>query len=78
MHWFYARDILACLDLDPNHTLVAVADLCTALGLPAAREERRVKAHSVLRQGARAWPPNRTTAERRRVCACGSSWYPCG
>ncbi len=53
MHWFYARDILACLDLDPNHTLVAVADLCTALGLPVAREERRVKAHSVLRQGAR-------------------------
>lgn len=53
MQWFYARDILACLDLDPNRTLVAVADLCAAPDLPAAREERRIKAHPVLRQGAR-------------------------
>ena len=53
MIWFYARDIVAWLELDANRTYVAVAELCARLGLATAREERRVKAHPLLSSGAR-------------------------
>jgi hypothetical protein len=53
MIWFYAQDIVAWLELDPNRTYVPVAHLCDRLGLPVPREERRVKANAQLRSGAR-------------------------
>lgn len=53
MIWFYAEDIVAWLQLDPNRTYVPVGELCERLGLPAPREERRVKAHGQLAAGAR-------------------------
>jgi hypothetical protein len=48
MIWFYAEDIVAWLELDPNRTYVAVGDLCERLGLSVPREERRVKSHGLL------------------------------
>ena len=53
MIWFYAEDSVAWLELDPNRTYVPVADLCDRLGLPTAREERRVKQSGLLASGAR-------------------------
>lgn len=53
MSWFYAEDIIAWLELDPNRTYVAVAELCERLGLNVPREERRVKAHGLLGEHAR-------------------------
>lgn len=53
MIWFYAEDIVAWLELDPNLTFVPVADLAARLGLAAAREERRVRAHALLGASAR-------------------------
>lgn len=53
MIWFYAEDIVAWLELDPNRTYAPVADLCDQLGLNIAREERRVKAHAQLGPGSR-------------------------
>lgn len=53
MNWFYAEDIVAWLELDPNRVYVPVADLAGRLGLAAAKEERRVRAHGALGPGAR-------------------------
>ena len=53
MIWFYAEDIVAWLELDPNRVHVPVADLATRLGLTVAKEERRVRAHGQLGTGAK-------------------------
>ena len=53
MIWFYAEDIVAWLELDPNRTFVPIFELCERLGLPAAREERRLRASAQLAAGAR-------------------------
>lgn len=53
MIWFYADDVIAWLQLDPNRTYVSVADLCARLGLMVQREERRVRSHALLASGAR-------------------------
>lgn len=53
MIWFYAEDIVAWLELDPNRTYAPVGDLCARLGLNVAREERRVRSHGPLAAGAR-------------------------
>lgn len=53
MNWFYAEDIVAWLELDPNRTYAPVADLAARLGLTVAKEERRVRAHALLSGGAR-------------------------
>jgi hypothetical protein len=53
MIWFYAEDIVAWLELDPNRAYVPVADLAARLGLTAAKEERRVRAHGQLGAGAK-------------------------
>lgn len=53
MNWFYAEDIVAWLELDPNRSFVPVGDLAARLGLAAAREERRVRGHPLLAGGAK-------------------------
>lgn len=53
MNWFYADDIVAWLELDPNRAYVPIADLAARLGLPAPREERRARAQGTLAAGAR-------------------------
>lgn len=50
---FYADDIIASLDLDPNQTYVPLPQLCEALGIDRDREERRLNEHEVLSMGAR-------------------------
>ncbi|NTU80611.1 MAG: hypothetical protein HGA45_14745 [Chloroflexales bacterium] len=53
MIWFYAEDIVAWLELDPNRAYVPVADLAARLELATPKEERRVRAHGLLSTGAR-------------------------
>lgn len=53
MNWFYAEDIVAWLELDPNRAYVPVADLAARLGLVGAKEERRVRAHALLASAAK-------------------------
>ena len=53
MIWFYAEDIVAWLELDPNQAYVPVAELAARLGLTVAKEERRVRAHGQLGAAAR-------------------------
>jgi hypothetical protein len=52
-HFFYGADILQALGLDPNERYVPIARMCEALGLERAVQERRVRAHDVLAEGAR-------------------------
>lgn len=53
MKFFYRDDIFFELELDPNQTHAPVAQLCERLGIPAAAQEKRIKAHTVLGGGAR-------------------------
>lgn len=48
MTWFYADDMLAWLELDPNRTYVPLAELCERLGLNPAEEESRLAGHALL------------------------------
>jgi hypothetical protein len=50
---FYGEDIIAMFELEPNETYVPVAGLCQVLGIERAPEERRVRAHALLSEGAR-------------------------
>ncbi|MBC8163442.1 MAG: hypothetical protein H7Z42_19715 [Roseiflexaceae bacterium] len=53
MNYFHTNDIMAELELDPNQTYAPVAQLCERLGIAAAAQEKRIKAHSILKTGAR-------------------------
>ena len=53
MSFFYTNDIMAELELDPNHTYAPVPHLCERLGIAAAAQERKIKAHAILKTGAR-------------------------
>jgi hypothetical protein len=69
MSWFYADDVMAWLELDPNRTYVAVAELCGRLGLPVAREERRVRQGGLLATGAKRLElEDETGASLLRLC----------
>lgn len=68
LNWFYADDILSWLGNDPNRTYVPVGELCAALGLSAPKEERRMRAHTVLAAGARRMPVETETGEVQMLC----------
>lgn len=51
--FFYGSDIMSELELDPNQTHVPIALICEIFGVPAAAQEKRIKSHAVLRDGAR-------------------------
>lgn len=53
MNFFYRDDIFVELELDPNQTYAPVAAMCELLGIAAAAQERRIKAHGVLGSGVR-------------------------
>ena len=53
---FYGEDIIAIEELDPNETYVPIAQLCERIGLDRASQERRIRAHAVLANGARVLP----------------------
>ncbi len=50
---FYAEDIIAVLELDPNEVYVPIARLAQRLGLNQAHEEQRIQAHARLNAGTR-------------------------
>ncbi len=68
MNWFYAQDILGWLGPDPNRTYLPIAELCATLGLSAAKEERRLRAHAVLASGARRMPVETDTGDVQMLC----------
>lgn len=68
MNWFYAEDMLSRLGLDPNRTYIPLAELCDALGLSQAKEERRVRGHSLLAQGCKRLPIDTDTGEMLMLC----------
>jgi hypothetical protein len=68
MNWFYAQDILAWLGMDPNRTYIPIAEACAALGLSAPKEERRLRAHSVLSAGSRRLPVETDTGDVQMLC----------
>jgi hypothetical protein len=65
---FYAEDIVATQDLDPNETYVPIARLCEQLGLERAAQERRVRAHAVLASGARMLRVEDGNSTRPALC----------
>ncbi|NTV65998.1 MAG: hypothetical protein HGA65_21030 [Oscillochloris sp.] len=68
VNWFYADDILGWLGQDPNRTYVPIAEVCTALGMNATREERRLRGHAVLSAGARRLPVETDTGDIQMLC----------
>jgi hypothetical protein len=68
MAWFYADDIVARLGLDPNRTYVPIAELCAALGLASAKEERRVRASGLLAAGSKRLLVETDAGEERLLC----------
>ncbi|GAB4110960.1 MAG: hypothetical protein Fur005_15350 [Roseiflexaceae bacterium] len=50
---FYAEDIFALLELDPNERYVPIARLCERLGLPLRTYEQRARASAALGEGLR-------------------------
>lgn len=65
---FYGEDLIALLELDPNETYAPIARLCEALGLDRAAQERRIRAHSVLAEGARTLPVEFENGSRPALC----------
>lgn len=65
---FYGEDILAVLELEPNETYVPIAGLCQVLGLPRQAEERRVRSHTLLAEGARTLEVEGETGTTRALC----------
>ncbi len=51
---FYGEDIITVLELEPNEAYAIIGHLCERLGLTRSAQERRIKSHSVLREGARS------------------------
>lgn len=66
--YFYGDDSIALLELEPNESYVAVAQLCTRLGLSRATQERRIRAHSLLAEGARMLDVDLDEREERALC----------
>jgi len=65
---FYAEDLIALQELDPNETYVPIARLCERLGLDRATQERRVRAHAVLASGARTVAVEDGNGTRPMLC----------
>lgn len=68
MTWFYADDMLAWLQLDPNRTYVPVAELCERMGLGAAEEEARLAGHALLGGRSRRLLVDTDDGEAERLC----------
>ncbi|HEX5691431.1 MAG TPA: phage antirepressor N-terminal domain-containing protein [Roseiflexaceae bacterium] len=65
---FYADDIVAVQELDPNETYVPIARLCEQIGLDRAAQERRVRAHAVLAAGSRTLAVEHGNGTRPALC----------
>lgn len=46
--WFYADDIIALQEPDPNEAYIVIARVCSRLGLDSAVQERYITAHALL------------------------------
>lgn len=68
MIWFYAQDMLAWLQLDPNRSHAPLVELCARLGLPTAKEERRLRTHVILAAQAKRMLIDTDTGEMRMLC----------
>ncbi len=68
MIWFYAQDMLAWLQLDPNRSYVPLAELCVRMGLTTAKEERRIRNHAILAAQAKRMLVETDTGELRMLC----------
>jgi hypothetical protein len=66
--WFYAQDMLAWLQLDPNRSYVPLAELCVRLGLTTAKEERRLRGHAILAAQSKRMLVDTDTGELRMLC----------
>jgi len=66
--WFYADDILAWLELDPNRTYVPLAELCERMGLDRQDEERRLAGHALLGGRSRPLLVDTDDGEAERLC----------
>jgi hypothetical protein len=65
---FPRDDILALLELDPNQAYTPLAQLCAALGLEPAAEERRARGNATLAAGLRALPLDDERGGRPVLC----------
>lgn len=65
---FYAEDIIAALELDPNEAYVPVARLAGRLGLNPAQEEQRIQAQTMLQRGTRRLPVEGDGREDLALC----------
>jgi hypothetical protein len=65
---FYAQDIFALLELDPNERYVAIARLCERLGLPRGTYERRSRANAALSDGLRLLEVETDSGVERQLC----------
>lgn len=65
---FPSDDLMALLELDPNETYVPLDRLCARLGLPATPQERAVRTHAILSEGAKRFAIEDQLGERRALC----------
>lgn len=65
---FYAEDIIAVQELDPNEAYVPIARLCARLGLERTAAEQRIQSHALLASGTRMLPVELDDREEVALC----------